>query len=79
MEPASSIIRSLGGVSAIVDITGVHRTRVYSWMRGKTEGGTGGVIPQKHIPTLLNEAKAKGLELSADDFLPSPTQEREAS
>jgi hypothetical protein len=75
MEPASSIIKSLGGVPAVVDITGVHRTRVYSWMRAKTEGGTGGIIPQKHITTLLNEAKAKGLALSADDFLPSPEQQ----
>lgn len=70
MEPASNIIKKLGGPSKVALITGAHRTRVSNWMRGKDVGGTGGMIPFKHVPKLLKAAEEKGLPLSADDFLP---------
>ena len=70
MEPAKTIIKTLGGPSAVAAIAGVHRTRVSNWMRPKDAGGTGGVIPFKHVPALLNAAREKGLTIGADDFLP---------
>ncbi|AII27772.1 hypothetical protein B9J07_12910 [Sinorhizobium sp. LM21] len=70
MEPASTIITNLGGPSEVSRITGAHRTRVSNWKRAKEDGGTGGVIPFKHVPALLEAAKARGVKLSADDFLP---------
>lgn len=70
MEPASKIIKKLGGPSKVALITGVHRTRVSNWKRGKEVGGTGGVIPFKHVPKLLEAAVEMGEPLSADDFLP---------
>lgn len=70
MEPAQTIIRSLGGPNAVAKITGVHRTRVSNWMRPKESGGTGGMVPFKHVPAIIAEAKTRGVELSADDFLP---------
>ncbi|HET6409122.1 MAG TPA: hypothetical protein VFG14_14635 [Chthoniobacteraceae bacterium] len=39
-------------------------------MRAKAVGGTGGTIPFKHIPALIEAARVKGLVISADDFLP---------
>ena len=54
----------------MAQIVGVHRTRVSNWTRAKEAGGTGGMIPFKHVPAILAEAKDRGLELSADDFLP---------
>lgn len=75
MEPAQSIIRKLGGPNAVAEITGVHRTRVSNWARPKESGGTGGTIPFKHVPTLLDAAKDKGIELSADEFLPRSAEE----
>ncbi|QRM55127.1 hypothetical protein [Sinorhizobium sp. BG8] len=56
-------------------ITGVHRTRVSNWAREKTAGGTGGIIPFKHVRTLLAAAREQGVELSADDFLPREPSE----
>lgn len=70
MEPATKIIASLGGTSAVAEIAGVHRTRVSNWKRPKGSGGTGGVIPFKHVPALIAAAREKGVDLSADDFLP---------
>lgn len=79
MEPAAHIIKELGGSSVVSAIVGVHRTRVSNWKRPKEKGGTGGIIPFKHVPALLSAAKTKGLDLSADDFLPvvpSPKRSR---
>lgn len=70
MEPAKHIIYALGGPSEVSRIVAVHRTRVSNWMRRKEDGGSGGIIPFKHVPALIAAAKQKGVELSADDFLP---------
>ena len=63
MEPAKTIIADLGGPAAVAAIAGVHRTRVYGWL-------STGVIPLKHIPKLIAEAKKQGKDWSADRFLP---------
>ena len=72
MEPASKIVSALGGARNVAEITGVHRTRVYGWMKPKEDGGTGGVIPYNHIPKIMAAAAQAGVALSGDDFLPSP-------
>ena len=74
MEPAASIIKNLGGDTVVASITGVHRTRVANWKRPKDAGGTGGAIPFRHVPALLQAAKIRGISLSTDDFLPSAPQ-----
>jgi hypothetical protein len=71
MEPAQTIISKLGGPNAVSRIAQVHRTRVSNWMRAKEAGGTGGVIPFKHVPSLLAAAKAQGVTLHVEDFLPT--------
>lgn len=70
MEPAKHIVFALGGPSEVSRVVGVHRTRVSNWMRSKEKGGTGGLIPLKYVAQLLAFAKRKGVELSADDFIP---------
>lgn len=75
MEPARTIINRLGGPNKVAEITGVHRTRVSNWARNKDAGGTGGVIPFKHVPALLAAAKDASIELTADDFLPKADAE----
>ncbi|WP_412058217.1 hypothetical protein [Bartonella sp. DGB2] len=63
------MIRTLGGARAVASLLGIHRTRVYAWMRPVENGGTGGRVPIRHIPILLNEAKKMGIDITADDFL----------
>ncbi|MCV2448484.1 helix-turn-helix domain-containing protein [Paracoccus sp. DMF] len=75
MEPASSIISSLGGASEVAKILGIHRTRPWNWTRPKSLGGTGGVVPFQHVPKLISAARDAGVELSAEDFLPAQTPE----
>jgi hypothetical protein len=70
MQPATNVIEKVGGVAVMAEITGVHRTRVYGWMRPKDSGGTDGLIPQKHHPAILAFAREKAIAISAEDFLP---------
>lgn len=72
MEPARSIIKRLGGEAAVARITQTAFTAPYRWQHSKERGGTGGLVPQRHIPTLLNYAREHGVSLTADDFLPAP-------
>lgn len=62
----------------MANIAGVHRTRVSNWSRPKAAGGTGGVIPFKHLPALIAAAASRGIPLSANDFLPIDQPERAA-
>lgn len=70
MEPAHTIITKLGGPSVVAERIGIHRTRVSKWQAARDSGGTGGMIPVKHIPALVRLAQEVGVQLSADDFLP---------
>ena len=71
LEPASSIIKAFGGADKVIEVTGASRTRVYRWTQPKEKGGTGGTIPLDHAAKLLEHAKAAGLPVSADDFIPT--------
>lgn len=75
MEPATHIIQALGGAAQVASIVGVHRTRVYRWMKSQADGGTGGIIPQRHIPKIMAAAKVAGVNLTGDDFLPASCRE----
>jgi hypothetical protein len=80
LEPAQTIIQRFGGPSALATILGVHRTRVSNWQRERAKGGTGGLIPQRYHPRLLNHARVHSIELQATDFLPAaPTLAPDAS
>lgn len=70
MEPAATIISALGGPTKVAKIAGVHRTRVWNWTRPKAGGGTGGVIPMRHIGKLMSAASTAGVKLKAEDFIP---------
>lgn len=70
MEPASGIIRKLGGEAVVREITGTAFTAAYRWQHSKEKGGTGGTIPQKYHRMLLEYALAHNIELTAADFLP---------
>ncbi len=68
MEPARSIIQKLGGESVVAELTGTAYTAPYRWQHPREKGGTGGMIPQKHIPVLLKFAMDHHIPLSASEF-----------
>jgi hypothetical protein len=72
MEPANTIVKDLGGPAAVAALAGVHRTRVYGWLKT-------GVIPLKHIPKLIAGAKKLDKDWSADRFMPRTPAQGEAA
>ena len=71
MEPATTIIRKLGGPTKVSAIVGIHRTRVSSWQRSKASGGTGGRIPQSHYRAILRAASLAGItDITAERLIP---------
>lgn len=68
MEPASTIIRKLGGAKIVAAITGLAVTAPYRWQHPRQKGGTGGLIPQKYHRFLLAYARQHGIALGAADF-----------
>lgn len=70
MEPAKSIIEKLGGEAAVCKITGTAYTAPYRWQQPKERGGTGGLIPQRHHPAMLDYAEKMSIDLGPGDFLP---------
>ena len=70
-NPASVIIEKLGGVEAVAAVCAVDISRVYRWTYDKSSGGTDGRIPTRHQQTILDHARARGLDLSPADFFAS--------
>lgn len=71
LEPAKTVIEKFGGPAAVALITGRHVTRIYRWMRPRSEGGTDGLIPNKEALKLLAAAREKGIDLSPADLYPT--------
>jgi hypothetical protein len=71
MEPAASIIKAIGGEAIASQITGTAYTAPYRWQQPKEKGGTGGLIPQRHHPAILQFAREKGINVTAESFLPA--------
>jgi hypothetical protein len=69
MNPAQLIIAKLGGEAQVSFVTGTAYTAPYRWQAARAKGGTGGLIPQRHHRRLLDYARAKGISLSAEEFL----------
>ena len=69
MEPASGVIKKLGGEAVVSQITKTAYTAPYRWQHARSKGGTDGLIPQRHHQTLLDYARANGIPLDPAEFL----------
>jgi hypothetical protein len=72
-NPAHSIIKRLGGEVAVAEATKLALTAPYRWQAGTDKGGSGGKIPQKRIPILIEFAKSKDIDLRLEDFFAEPS------
>lgn len=78
LEPAASIIKVFGGLSATAEAAGTTTTTVQRWRRPESKGGTGGYIPRWHHDKLIAKAREMGWVLNPGafydvNFLRSPT------
>lgn len=68
-DPADTIIRKFNGLTVVADVTGVTIHSVMRWRRPRELGGTGGLIPSRHIAPLMEYARMHALPVTADDFI----------
>ena len=69
MDPATCIVKKLGGEARVAGVTGLALSAPYRWQHEKSNGGTGGLIPQARHRALLDYAHAQGIALAAEEFL----------
>lgn len=65
---AARVIAKCGGVQIVSDWLGITLPQVYKFTYPKEKGGTGGLIPSKHQPTLLQKSRESGGDLQPSDF-----------
>lgn len=78
-DQARSIIDRFGGFRAVAQVLGVDITRVHRWTYPKARGGTGGTIPARHFAALLDEARRRGIELTASELIVPATDNARAA
>lgn len=68
MEPALSIVRSLGGPTKVGLIVNLSTSAVSKWWAPLDKGGCGGLIPSRHVGALVRAARAAGKFLEPNMF-----------
>lgn len=69
--PARKVVRLFGEAEAM-RIVGLSSGALKKWLRSKTSGGGGGLIPSYYQALYLRHAEAQGLPLTASDFIAEP-------
>jgi hypothetical protein len=65
MEPAKSIVASLGGPRAVAIAVGISASGVCKWYGDK---GHDGLVPSRYIPALCRLARERGQFLEPNMF-----------
>lgn len=68
-DPADSIIKLLGGLSAVAKAANTTATTVMRWRMPREKGGTGGFVPRKYHDFLISLAAEKGIDLAPAAFV----------
>ena len=67
-QVAHHVIEKCGGPRVVAEMAGVDITVVYRWRFPPERNGTGGIIPARHHQTILDAARARGIDLKPSDF-----------
>lgn len=68
LEPAYSLIETLGGKSSVSKALGLTPSALSRWCQPKPRG-TGGSVPQRHWFPLIDLGKKRGIKLRVDDLI----------
>jgi hypothetical protein len=72
LSPAKEVVEKLGGVRATARVLQLNPSAVSRWMMSPKKRGTGGHIPQRHWPAILEYAKKERIKLRLDDLVNLP-------
>lgn len=70
MNVASRVIEKFGGAYQLAELLGCRPSTIYRWTYPTEEGGTGGLVPQRHHVALLKLAKHHNVKLRPADLYP---------
>lgn len=76
-EPAYGVIETLGGKPNVAKALGMTPSALSRWCQPHPQG-TGGRIPQRHWPELLNLGRQVGVRLKVEDLAGMPRPQRRA-
>lgn len=77
LDPARRVIEKAGaatgrpGIEVIAGVARKHPSRVYRWMREKSVGGTGGLIPSRAQTEILEWSVREKIGIVPEDFFGS--------
>lgn len=74
MEPATTVIRDLGGLGAVSRLLDTSVHTVKRWRMPIEKGGTNGGIPRKHVFPILVHCAAHDIPHTAETVLLTPEQ-----
>ena len=66
-EPAFSVIQKLGGKSAVAEYLGLDKSTLSRWCQ-PAPPGTGGLIPQRYWPALVEMAREQGVRITLKEL-----------
>lgn len=67
LEPAYSVIEKLGGKSAVSEALGLDKSTLSRWCQPRP-GGTGGLIPQRYWPQLMQMARDQRVRIGVKEL-----------
>lgn len=67
LEPAYTVIEKLGGKSAVAAELALDKSTLSRWCK-PSPGGTGGLIPQRYWPQLIEMARDKRVRITLKEL-----------
>lgn len=68
LSPAYDIIERLGGKNDVAEALGLDKSTLSRWCQPRPSG-TGGMIPQRYWPALMQLARAKKVRVKLEDLI----------
>lgn len=67
LEPAYTVIEKLGGKSAVAEELALDKSTLSRWCQPRP-GGTGGLIPQRYWPQLMQMAREQNVRIGVKEL-----------
>ena len=68
LEPAYTVVEKLGGKSAVAAQLNLDKSTLSRWCK-PAPGGTGGIIPQRYWPALIEMARKQGVTINVMELV----------
>lgn len=68
MTSVEKIAKKVGGLIKLGRLARVHKSTPYRWTVPVKQGGTAGVIPQRHQKAIIKNAAKLGITIKPIDF-----------